>query len=185
MKLTNALAVLSTVFSTSTSAAETGSIAAVNAPLAYFAKVLAGPEIEIIYPIPEGVDPAYWSPAPDDVLMYQQADLILLNGADYAAWTKTEVLPRARLVDTTQLVQNMLIPMTGETVTHKHGPDGEHAHDGTFAFTTWLDLTVAAAQMDAVAEAISSRWPDRAPKVAARSEYLRAELLAANRKFEN
>jgi zinc transport system substrate-binding protein len=95
VKLTSALAALSAVFATSVAAAETGSIATVNAPLAYFARVLGDPEIEVIYAIPEDVDPAYWSPTPDEVLMYRQADLILMNGAGYAAWVKTEVLPRA------------------------------------------------------------------------------------------
>lgn len=184
MKLANALAVLSVAFATSVAAAETGSIAAVNAPLAYFARVLAAPEIEIIYLIPEDADPADWSPTTDEILIYQQADLILLNGAGYAAWVKTEVLPRARLIDTSRQVQDKLIPAGGEAVIHKHGLEGERTHSGSFAITTWLDLTIAEAQMEAVAEAISLRWPDLAPKVAERSEDLRAELLAANRIFE-
>ena len=58
----------------------------VNYPLAYFAeRILAGTGA-VSFPAPSDVDPAYWSPSPDVIAAYQEADLILLNGAGYAGW---------------------------------------------------------------------------------------------------
>jgi len=120
----------------------------------------------VSFPAPADVDPAYWSPEPADITAYQQADLILLNGAGYAAWVANVTLPRSRLIDTTIAVRDRLIPIESD-VTHTHGPTGDHSHGGT-AFTTWLDFDLAAAQATAVADAI----------VAARSEH-EAEFRAA------
>ena len=54
-------------------------VAAVNYPLAYFAERIAGTVADVRLPVPAKVDPAYWSPTPDDVLAMQAADLIVLN----------------------------------------------------------------------------------------------------------
>ena len=68
-------------------------VAAVNYPLAYFAKTIGKDELDVIYPIPVGIDPAYWNPDPDQVSPYQDADVILQNGAGYAKWTEKVSLP--------------------------------------------------------------------------------------------
>jgi hypothetical protein len=38
-------------------------------------------------------------PDTETIAAYQAADLILINGADYAKWTTKVSLPRSRLVD--------------------------------------------------------------------------------------
>lgn len=160
------------------------SIAAVNAPLAYIARALGGPDLEVIYPIPKDVDPAFWAPSPEEVQLFQNADLILLNGAGYAGWVNTAILPRARLVDTTAAVQAQLIPADDAGVAHKHGPRGVVAHAGRYAFTTWLDPDIAQAQVDAVAGAITRRWPELADQVRGRVSALRAEVGAMDEAFK-
>jgi zinc transport system substrate-binding protein len=72
----------------------------VNYPLAYFAERIAGDLATVIFPAPPNVDPAFWMPNAETIAAYQTADLILLNGADYAKWTAKVSLPRSRLVDT-------------------------------------------------------------------------------------
>ncbi len=158
-------------------------VAAVNAPLAYIASALGGDAVEVVYPVPPGVDPAYWQPEPEDILKFQQADLILLNGAGYAGWTNVVPLPRARLVDTTASVREHLIPVDTQTVTHKHGPEGDHAHNATYAFTTWLDPEIARAQVAAVADAMAQRLPDMVPGLDERSRELEMELTAVDAVF--
>jgi zinc transport system substrate-binding protein len=129
----------------------------VNYPLAYFAERILGDRGSVSFPAPADVDPAYWSPAPEIISEYQQADLILANGAGYAAWLANATLPRSHVVDTTAAVRERLIPIES-AVTHTHGPTGDHSHGGT-AFTTWLDFDLAVEQARAILEAVVSARP--------------------------
>jgi len=130
----------------------------VNYPLAYFAERIAGDELEVVFPAPADVDPAFWSPTPETVAAYQRADVILLNGAGYARWVQRVTLPQSRQVDTTAALTDQLIPLE-DTVTHTHGPGGDHSHAGT-AFTTWLDMSLAANQARAVFDALVLLRPE-------------------------
>ena len=130
---------------------------AVNYPLTYFAERIGGDFIEIYYPIPRDVDPAFWEPTTEEVLKIQKMDLILLNGADYAKWTKKVSLPYSKQVNTSKGFKEKYIHIK-ETVNHQHGPGGEHLHTGT-AFTTWLDFSQAIAQEKAVTEALARKRP--------------------------
>ena len=47
-------------------------------------KVLQERSAAVTLPMPNDIDPAFWSPKAADVLALQKADLILLNGANYA-----------------------------------------------------------------------------------------------------
>jgi zinc transport system substrate-binding protein len=132
-------------------------IITVNYPLAYFAERILGDHGSVSFPAPADVDPAYWSPAPEIISEYQQADLILLNGAGYAAWTANATLPRSGLVNTTAAITDRLIPVES-TVTHTHGPAGDHSHGDT-AFTTWLDPGIAIEQARAVLDAVVHARP--------------------------
>jgi zinc transport system substrate-binding protein len=125
----------------------------VNYPLDYFAERVGGDDVEVVLPVPTGEDPAFWVPSPEAVEAFQQADLILLNGAGYAKWVDRVTLPTSRLVDTSAGFQDRFIRVEG-TVTHSHGPEGGHSH-GETAFTTWLDPTLAVEQARAIAVAMS------------------------------
>ncbi|MHC5113853.1 MAG: metal ABC transporter substrate-binding protein [Planctomycetota bacterium] len=131
---------------------------AVNYPMAYFAQRMAPDSVVVGFPAPADVDPAFWTPADEQITEYQQADVILLNGAGYAKWTHRVSLPPSRLADTSQLFADRLIEIEN-SVTHAHGPGGEHAH-GEVAFTTWLDPQLAVDQASVAAEAMCERWPD-------------------------
>jgi zinc transport system substrate-binding protein len=106
----------------------------VNYPLMYFVERIAGDNATVVFPAPASEDPAYWMPDAETVSDYQRADLILLNGANYAKWVKKVTLPQFRLVDTSASFKDQYIE-TAEIVTHSHGPEGDHAHEAV-AFTT-------------------------------------------------
>jgi len=146
----------------------------VNYPLGYFAERLGADSVEVTFPAPPDVDPAFWAPDADRVAAYQSADLILLNGAGYAGWVGRATLPGARTVDTSAGLADRFITIE-QGPSHSHGPDGEHSH-GETAFTTWLDLTLAAEQAKAVAAAIIDLQPGREPEILARLATLEAEL---------
>ena len=92
-------------------------------------------------PVPENQDPAYWEPSGDQIAEFQSADLVLLNGADYAKWTLRATLPWSRTVVTCEGMEEELIEIP-DAVVHSHGPEGEHSHAGLVS-ETWLDPDLA------------------------------------------
>jgi len=129
----------------------------VNYPLKYFAERIAGDHATVVFPAPSEADPAYWIPDVPTIAKYQQADLILLNGAGYAGWVNMVSLPRSKMVNTSSKFKDQYIRIKG-AVTHSHGPGVKHGHEG-IAFTTWLDFDLATRQARAVAAALSRKRP--------------------------
>ncbi|WP_420338439.1 metal ABC transporter substrate-binding protein [Roseibium sp.] len=159
-----------------------GTVYAVNYPLQYFADRIAGDDLAVVFPVPADVDPAYWEPTVEDLVAFQGADLVLLNGAGYASWLKEASLPRSRLIDTSKTYKDRLIA-SEESAVHSHGPEGEHSHAGKIAFTTWLDMSLAREQALAVKNAFVRRWPDLKNGFEARHQELDADLKALEDKL--
>jgi zinc transport system substrate-binding protein len=147
---------------------------AVNYPLAYFAERIAGESVKVVFPVPADVDPAFWSPDAETVADYQRADLVLLNGAGYAGWLQRATLSQSRLVDTSVALADLLIAVD-DTVTHSHGPGGDHSHQGS-AFTTWLDMDFAVGQARAVFDALVRLHPEDEPDYRERLQELEKDL---------
>jgi len=148
----------------------------VNYPLQYFAQRIGGEHVEVVFPGPGDVDPAFWNPTVEEVSAYQSADLILLNGATYAKWVPKVSLPASKLVDTSSGFGDRYIQIA-DAITHSHGPGGEHAHTGT-AFTTWLDPQQAIGQAQATAAAMKRARPAHAESFAVNLAALVADLEA-------
>jgi zinc transport system substrate-binding protein len=130
----------------------------VNYPLKYFAERIGGDHVDVVFPAPKGIDPAYWIPNIATIGAYQQADLILFNGAAYAKWVEKVSLPRSKTVNTSKSFKDSYITIK-EAVTHSHGAEGEHAHEGA-AFTTWIDLDLAAKQAKGILAAFERKKPE-------------------------
>jgi len=156
---------------------------AVNYPLAYIAERIAGESVTVIFPAPPDADPAFWSPTAETVADYQRADLVLLNGATYAGWIPRATLSRSRLVDTSAALADQLIPVD-DTVTHSHGPGGDHSHQGT-AFTTWLDMKFAAGQARAAFDALVRLRPEMEPDFRGRLRELEKELGELDKRLQD
>ncbi len=129
----------------------------VNYPLKYFAERIAGEHATVVFPAPADEDPAFWMPDTKIILDYQNADLILLNGANYAKWVNKVSLPQLKLVNTSSKFNDRYIAME-DIITHTHGPTGEHAHTSR-AFTAWIDFVLAAEQAKAITKALSRKKP--------------------------
>ncbi len=153
----------------------------VNYPLAYFVERIGGNVVEVHFPAPAEGDPAFWSPDADTIAAYQNANLILLNGADYAKWVERATLPSSKIVDTSSSFAFQHIPLD-DTVTHSHGPEGDHAHGG-WAFTTWIDPTQAVEQSRAVHEAMVAARPEQAEAFGAGYADLVADLSALDQRL--
>ena len=153
----------------------------VNYPLAYFAERIAGDRVVVVFPEMEG-DPAFWNPSPGEIAAYQNADLILLNGAGYAKWVPKVTLPQASLVDTSASFEDRFIALE-HAGNHTHGPGGAHVH-GDVAFTTWLDPQLALQQAAAIRDAFSGRWNEHAVEFEAGFQALQRDLLALDAQLE-
>ena len=151
----------------------------VNYPMQYFADRIGGEHVNVVFPAPADVDPAYWMPDMPTIAAYQQADLILLNGAGYARWVNRVTLPRFRMVNTSAGFKDLYIE-AAEILTHSHGSEGEHAHE-SLAFTTWIDFSLAAGQARAVAEAFSRKRPDLRDIFQKNYAALEQDLMALDR----
>ena len=156
-------------------AAEKLVIYTVNYPLQYFAQRIGGEHVSVNFPAPRDIDPAFWNPDAKMVGEYQQADLILLNGANYAKWVKQVTLPRLRTVDTSRSFRDQLIKVSTSS-THNHGSTGDHSHSGT-AFTTWLDPQQASSQARAIRDAMIKKRPDLKSEFEHNYKALDAQLM--------
>lgn len=144
-----------------------------NYPLHYFAERLATDAFELNYTVDPEVDPAFWKPAKSDVGVFQKADLILKNGADYEKWMKRVSLKTSTQVDTSKAFSSKFLKAPGKE--HRHGDGSVHSHAGT-AFTTWIDLSQAAMQAEAIAVRFKQAQPDSAAKIAENLAALLADL---------
>lgn len=146
----------------------------VNYPLAYFAERIGGNLVKVVLPAPADIDPAFWKPDETIIGDYQKADLILLNGADYAKWTSKVSLPMLRTVNTSRSFRDEYIAIDSGA-THSHGPEGDHSHSGT-AFTTWLDLALATRQAKSILKAFTKKLPEHQAEFNANFQALEADL---------
>lgn len=129
----------------------------VNYPLQYMTERISGELAEVTLPMPQGIDPAYWKPKSEAIAAMQSADLIILNGANYAQWVGKHSLPRTKLINSLKNNKEDLIK-SGESITHSHGADGEHSHE-SLAFTTWLDFKLVQEQAKTIHQALVRKLP--------------------------
>lgn len=153
-----------------------------NYPLKYFTERLAGQEVDVVFPAPKDQDPAFWQPGDNQIEAFQQADLIVMNGATYSKWAEKVTLPEEKIVDTSLAFKERYIVIQN-AVTHSHGKQGMHSHDGT-SFTTWIDFQQAILQADALSEALKRLKPEGIELFAQDFDFLRKDLLALDARME-
>ncbi|MEE9449489.1 MAG: metal ABC transporter substrate-binding protein [Ignavibacteriaceae bacterium] len=158
-------------------------VISVNYSLHYFAQRIGGELVDVQYPVPAGVDPAYWVPTAEDIILYQDADVILLNGAGYAKWVEKVSLPPSKMINTSFLFKQNYIALD-EGQTHSHGPEGEHEHKG-FAFTTWLDFKNAIIQAQEVYKALSNLLPESEQTFGSNFQSLKNDLDNLNKNMKD
>jgi len=138
--------------------------------------------LRVEFPAPPGIDPAYWSPTAAEVAAYQQADIVLLNGAGYEGWVAKTSLAESKLVNTSAGFEDRYI-VSEEAVLHTHGPEGEHEHENV-AFTTWLDPQLAIEQARAIRDALIERLPGSEADVEAGFAALETDLVEVDARLE-
>lgn len=151
-------------------------------PTTFFAERIAGDLVEVVCPIPEDEDPIFWQPSREAIQRYQEASLIVVNGAEFEKWVESASLPRSRVVDTAASFEDRLMTYQA-TTTHSHGAKGMHAHTGIDGHT-WMDPALAAIQAEAIRDALCERFPEHAPAFRRNAQALAAELEALDARLQ-
>jgi len=150
-------------------------------PMTYFTERIGGDLVKVVCPLPPGADPIFWQPDRETIAEYQQADLIVINGAEFEKWVLTATLPDNRVVDTTAGLSGEFI--TYETTTHAHGMTGKHTHEGIDGHT-WLDPINARRQADVIRQALVKRLPEHENELDSNFQALADELDGLNQRLE-
>ncbi|MDW7692436.1 metal ABC transporter substrate-binding protein [Flammeovirgaceae bacterium SG7u.111] len=154
-------------------------IAVTNYPIYYFTSRIVGEKAEVIFPMADSGDPAYWDPKPEAIAHMQDADLVLLNGADYEKWLNKVSLGSSSLFNTSEGFKENYIEVEN-MVTHTHGDEEEHSHAG-IDFTLWLDFSQAAQQAEAIAAKLAELMPEDKTTIEENAQTLVAELMALDK----
>jgi zinc transport system substrate-binding protein len=144
--------------STATKTKQTPVVYTTFYPVTYFTQRIGGDKVRVACPCPADADPATWMPDQSTLAAYQTADLIVVNGAAFEEWLEKATLPETRIVDTAKPFADEFIVFE-DTITHTHGPEGEHAHEGIDGHT-WLDPVNAKAQAGEIRNALVRRFPE-------------------------
>ena len=133
-------------------------------PTEYFATQLVGDSMDVVCPLPDDADPIFWTPTRQQIAAFQEADLIIVNGAEFEKWVQAASLPESRVVDTAAGFEDAWV--TYVTATHSHGAGGEHTHEGIDGHT-WVDPINAIAQATAIKDALIEHFPEHETRVRA------------------
>jgi zinc transport system substrate-binding protein len=143
-------------------------------PTTYFAQRIAGDLANVSCPLPANEDPITWMPDAATIAAYQQADLVVINGADFEKWVARVSLPPSKLVDTAAPLADTFVRFK-TAISHSHGPSGQHDHTGVDGHT-WLDPQNAKVQAAEICKALVRILPDHADKLNANHAALAANL---------
>jgi len=129
-------------------------------PTAWMASSIAVGKVPVLCLLPAGEDAIFWRPDRQQLARYQNARLVVENGAELEKWMGTASLTRSRVCNSAAGFKDRFIQF--ESTTHSHGGSGvEHTHEGIDGHT-WLDPDLALLQARAIADAMKSAWPQHA-----------------------
>lgn len=101
-------------------------------------------------------DPATYIPTLEVLKLAQDAQLIVLNGAEYEQGLKSISLPLSRVVKTAQTFKHkwLSFPTSGKHQRHQHGEGVAHQHRGIDGHT-WMDPRLMSTQLNILVERLT------------------------------
>ena len=135
-------------------------VAVTNYPLSFFAKQVAGPWIDVTFPVAKDLSqqgPSGWQPSAATVMKMQQADKVFINGGGFESWLPMVTLSESSVVDTSQSIQDEWVEIA-QDIAHQHGPEGEKTETET-AYSTWVNPDLAIRQARTITDNLIALAP--------------------------
>lgn len=153
--------------------AQAGRVVASFSVLADMAREVAPAGVEVTSLVGPDADAHVFKPSPADGRRLAQADLVLVNGLGFEGWIERLVRASGYRGTVAVAAEGLKARRGAGSRAHGHG----HAHD--VDPHAWHDLAHARHYVTRIAEALATRWPDRAAEIAGRrADYLsRIEAL--------
>jgi len=158
-------------------------------PLQFALERIAG-DLATVTNIGEGQDPHDYTPSTQDILALQQADLVVLQGAEYEPWGDNIIDQlEAASVPVVIATADIALHELGEDEHHdehsdenhheeeEHKDEHDHAH-GDYDPHTWLDPVLFSETVEHLAESLVTLDPENADVYSANAAALQAELAA-------
>ncbi|MFK7920937.1 MAG: metal ABC transporter solute-binding protein, Zn/Mn family, partial [Bacteroidia bacterium] len=131
--------------------------------IADFAKVIAGPDIEVISLMPVGGDPHIYDPVPGDARKIALADLILKNGLTLEGWLN-------EMIDNSGTLARVV------TLTNGIKPIKSSDHENAYDPHAWMDVQNAIIYARNIRDALVDMSPAKAEDFNARYEAYKIQL---------
>jgi zinc/manganese transport system substrate-binding protein len=145
-----------------------------------FVRTLGGDAIDARCLLTPGHDPHSFNPAPADIRLLTQADLIVVNGLGFETWLE-KLLQNSGARGTLLTASQGLAPLHAECDhDHAHGHDHDHGEIDPHA---WHDLRHAARYVENIRDALIKLAPSSSDAIAARATAYLAELVALDAQF--
>ncbi|NRA76486.1 MAG: zinc ABC transporter substrate-binding protein [Planctomycetes bacterium] len=128
-------------------------------PLAWIVSEIAADQVKLIPLMPEGADPATWSPDAEALETLAAADLIILNSTNLERWAQRVSLPIVKTLEVARTCKDQWLRYP-EVVTHSHGPEGERSYEGVDGHT-WLDPELLRLAASAIKERLVGLVPEQ------------------------
>lgn len=164
----------------SDSGAEKVSITASFYPLAEMARNVAGDHAEVITITPAGSDPHEYEPSPKDIAVVSNSDLFIFNGAGQDPWAEKLELENTAII---HMTENFTLK-EGGAEEHEEEEHEEEEHDHEKDPHIWLDPTLAAQEVDIIAEKLAQIDPQNAEQYETNAATYKQELMDLDQEYQ-
>lgn len=162
-------------------------------PVYDFVRRIGGDRVAVIMMVPAGTEPHAWEPSTRDMLMLEEADVFVYNGAGMEMWAE-DILGSVQnkdllIVEASQNVELLRMEELEEDHDHdEHDEDHDedehgHHHHGEFDPHVWLSPQNAQIEMETIAEALIQADPEHADTYKKNLEAAKNECAALDSVF--
>ncbi len=131
-------------------------------PMYDFVKRIGGDLVSVSMMVPAGTEPHAWEPSTKDMMLLEEADIFVYNGAGMETWAE-DVLKGVQNKKLTVLEASSGVELISLSESeHDHDEHDDGHHHGEYDPHVWLSPKNAAIEMKNIAEALKKVDPEHA-----------------------